>query len=89
MTCAAAEPNHYAVVTFDGAGQEAHGWDYRTLEVAKLFADTLRQEALRVEIWARDEFGKRLARHLPRPGNEWLVLQDADEGPKIPPEFFH
>jgi hypothetical protein len=63
------EPNHYAVVTLDSAGQELCGWDFRTLDEAKRFGDRLRLKGLRVELWARDEFGRKLARLLPEPAH--------------------
>jgi hypothetical protein len=54
--------NHYAVVTVDAAGWEVNGWDFRTLDSAKTFGDQLRRKGLRVEVWARDKFGRKLAR---------------------------
>jgi len=63
------EPNHYAVVTLDSAGQELCGWDFRKLDEAKRFGDQLRPKGLRVELWARDEFGRKLARLLPKPAH--------------------
>jgi hypothetical protein len=59
--------NHYEVVTLDRAGHELYGWDYKSLRVARIFAEKLCGKALRVEIWARDRFGNRLARLFPSP----------------------
>ena len=78
---AAMEPHHYAVVTLDCAGQKSHGWDYETLDEAEVFADTLRREALLVEVWAQDQFGMRLARLLPGSNNNWQVMPDTEDGP--------
>ena len=77
---AAMEPHHYAVVTLDCAGQKSHGWDYETLDEAEVFADTLRREALLVEVWAQDQFGMRLARLLPGSNNKWQVMPDTEDG---------
>jgi hypothetical protein len=60
-------PNHYAVLMLDRAGHELLGWDYKSLRVAKIFAEKLRRKASRVEVWARDKFGNRLARLFPLP----------------------
>jgi hypothetical protein len=61
-SCAATEPNHYAVVTVDAAGLALRGWDFRTLDQAKTFGDQLCRRGLRVQVWACDEYGRRLAR---------------------------
>jgi hypothetical protein len=61
-SCAATEPSHYAVVTLDAAGLALRGWDFRTLDQAKTFGDQLRRTGLRVQVWARDEYGRGLAR---------------------------
>ena len=67
--CEAQETNHYAVVILDSAGQELCGWDFRNLDEAKRFGDRLRMKGLRVELWARDECGRKLARLLPEPAH--------------------
>jgi hypothetical protein len=59
------EPNHYAVVTLDSTGVELRGWDFKKATDAKTFADRLRLKGLHVGIWARDEYGKKLAPLLP------------------------
>jgi hypothetical protein len=61
------ERNHYAVVVLGRAGEELRGWDFKTLGLALAFANDARLKALRVEIWARDEWGRRLARVFPTP----------------------
>jgi hypothetical protein len=66
------EPNHYAVVILDSEGQEIRGWDFRTQDEADAFADGLGQKAVRVEVWARDEFGNKLVRLLPGPAHSYV-----------------
>ena len=63
----ALERNHYAVVTVNAAGWELDGWDFKSLDSAKTFGDQLRRKGWRVEVWARDKFGRKLARLLPEP----------------------
>jgi hypothetical protein len=58
---AATAPNHYAVVILDAVGLELRGWDFKTLEEAKAFGNQLCLKGLRVQVWARDDYGKRLA----------------------------
>lgn len=60
--CPPIEPNHYAVIALNPVGKEMCGWDFKMLAVAKAFADSVRQKHLRLEIWARDEFGRALGR---------------------------
>ena len=59
-SCTTTEPNHYAVVALDAAGLEFRGWDFKALDRAKAFAEHLRLKGLRVQVWARDEYGRRL-----------------------------
>lgn len=58
--CPRIEPNHYAVIALNPAGNEMCGWDFKLLAVAEAFANSVRQKHLRLEIWAQDEFGRAL-----------------------------
>ncbi len=62
--CPPIEPNHYAVIGLNPAGEEIYGWDFKMLAVATAFADSVRQKHLSLEIWAQDRFGRALGRRV-------------------------
>jgi hypothetical protein len=75
------ERNHYAVVAVDSAGLELRGWDFRTLDAAEKHGEQLRLKGLRIEVWSRDELGRKLARLLPAlpPNSKWHVIPVHEE----------
>ena len=58
------ETNHYAVVELNAAGEELRGWDFKCLQAASTFAQSLRKRELAVEIWGRMRNAQTLARHV-------------------------